>query len=194
MVHTARLSDIDVLFEAVPLLWLVLLSVGMFYTVHAFRGTRNGYRVRTAWLVLGALVASVGAGYGLHAAGVGEALDRYLLTEAPLYRPMSGFHPRHWMHAPAGVLVGEVTHVESDAFTLRTLEGEEWRIVEGTTTDPIPPCGARTGTVREGLRVRVFGTTTSEGTYVRFALCDFQGRGMSRERERPPMEWQVKEN
>jgi hypothetical protein len=179
MIETIQYSDIDVLFDAVPFLWIALFGIAVFYAVHALRETRRGYQYRTAWLVSGALVASVGVGYLLNLQGFSAMLDRYLLTEAPLYRPISGFRPHPWMRAEAGLLAGRVLTVEGDQFTVRTIEGDEWRVIKGTTTMMTPPCPSGNPELVEGMQVRILGTSTKAGMYHMYSVCEFRGRGGS---------------
>jgi hypothetical protein len=175
MEHTIEISRIDVVFEAIPFVWLALLVVAIFYSVHALRETRRGYRFHVSWLVGAAVVASIGMGFILDAQGFGAALDRYLLVEAPFYQPVSGFSPGHWMRPQEGVIAGVVLNVDGDTFTVRSLDGSDVEVRRSTTT--VATCPSGEDEIGQGVRVRIMGTSTGEGTYEAYAICEFHGRG-----------------
>ncbi len=168
-----EISQLDRLSDVVPFLWLILFAVGVFYTIYAVRQTHNGYRYHVSWLVGGALLASIVFGASLHAMGLGESADRFLLTHVPSYRPLAGFRTAHWMDASQGLLVGTIIGIDPEhtAFTLDDLEGNQWTVNFGDT--------ALRGQValREGSPVRVFGTTTSDGIFQASDIRPFVGRG-----------------
>lgn len=166
-------SRLDTLFEMVPFVWLCLVGVGVFYAVYGVRHTGTGYRYRSGVLVVGALFASIAGGVGLHASGVSEMIDRYLLVAAPLYGPMAGFQPHHWMRPPEGIIAGTVTMLDTPVqqCMVRDLKGTVWTVHLASSTvwdDAV---------VREGMRIRVVGTTTGSGMFEAFEIRPFHGRG-----------------
>ncbi|KKS30421.1 MAG: hypothetical protein UV60_C0003G0004 [Parcubacteria group bacterium GW2011_GWA2_43_11] len=170
-------SDLLFLFRLVPFLWLFLLCIAIFYTVYALRETRRGYRWSSSWLVAGAVGVSILIGSSAHALGIGEAIDRYLLTEMPLYKPLTNFHPKMWMDMEKGVVAGTVTEVEKETFMIKKLDGEILKIMVVSEKDmhALPE-------LHEGMRVRVVGTTTIEGgenVFKSTAVEPFRGRGGS---------------
>jgi len=168
-------SDLLFLFRLVPFLWLLLLCIAIFYTVYAVRETRRGYKWSSSWLVAGAVGASIFIGASAHALGVGEAIDRYLLTEMPLYRPLTNFHPKMWMNMEQGVVAGTVTVVGEETFVLQKLDGEEIKVMVISEMDMRSP-----DELHEGMRVRIVGTSTIEGGETVFkstAVEPFHGRG-----------------
>jgi hypothetical protein len=183
MEHAIELSNLDVLFEVIPFIWLVLLGLAVFYSVHALRETRKGYHFHTSWLVLLAVVASVGMGSVLQAQGIGAALDRYLLAEAPFYPPISGFQPAHWMRSQDGVIAGVVIEMGTSSFTMHALDGKEWVVTRSTST--VSNCPPGEDQIGEGVRVRMIGTSTGEGTYEAYEVCQFHGRGGPQSGPRP---------
>ncbi len=173
-------SSLDTLFSIVPVVWLLLLGVGIFYTVHALHETRHGYRWHTAWLVGFALGLSVAIGYGVHAAGVGASIDRYLISEMPLYKPLTGFHPMHWQRPESGVVAGVIEEVEGGKVTIRTVAGEELTVHTTQQTRVL-----QQGELREGMHVRVIGTTTDEELFTAEEVAPFRGRGGGMRQHRP---------
>ncbi|KKS38378.1 MAG: hypothetical protein UU98_C0007G0019 [Parcubacteria group bacterium GW2011_GWD2_42_14] len=175
MEHHILFSDLLFLFRLVPFLWLFLLCIAIFYTVYALRETRRGYRWSSSWLVALAVGVSILIGSSAHALGVGEAIDRYLLTEMPMYRPLTNFQPKMWMDTDQGVIAGTVTNVEKETFTLQKLDGEVLKVVIITENDNHP-----FRMPHEGMRVRVVGTTTIEGgenVFKSTLVQPFHGRG-----------------
>lgn len=175
MEHAIELTNLDTLFGVIPFVWLALFGVAVFYAVHAVRGTSRGYRFHAGWLVLLAVVLSNGMGYVLHAQGLGAVLDHYLLAEMPLYPPMSGFRPGHWMRPESGVIAGVVIHTDGTVLTVHPLEGSDLAVVRSTST--IVACPGTGREIIEGMQVRIVGTSTGEHTYEAYAICEFRGRG-----------------
>jgi hypothetical protein len=186
--HHIVFSDIRYLFQMIPLLWLFLFGIGVFYTVYALRETRRGYRWSPAWLVGLSLGVSVLIGASAYAMGASEIIDRYLLTAMPLYKPLTSFEPMHWMNGDEGVVAGVVTEVDSATFTIQKLDGAFLKI----QPNPKNPM-FEIENLKIGMRVRVVGTTTQVGDEEVFEMLEmapFRGRGgmmMKGNPPRPPM-------
>jgi hypothetical protein len=174
-----ELTGFDALFHTVPVVWALLFLIGVFYTVYALRETKRGYKWNPLWLVAGALALSAALGSAAFAAGISEPIDRYLISNAPMYKPLSGYRPDMWMDKDAGVVAGVVTDVHGDTFTLRTVSGDQLTVATTSMTS----LQVR-GSVHEGMHLRVVGTTTAAGsatsTHEVFEAEDvapFRGRG-----------------
>ncbi len=166
-------TDLGRVFGMLPWIWLVLFVVAIVYAVHALGSTEHGYRWHIGYLALLSLGLSVCAGYVLDRSGMGEAIDRYLLTQVALYRPMSGFFPEHWMNVGEGRWVGVVADgIESNVFVLHSIDGEEWsvRVTEETVYHGL-------NEIHEQMRVRVVGTSTADGMCEAYEVLPFRGRG-----------------
>jgi len=172
--HHIASRDSMTLFEKLPFIWIVLLVVGVGYTVHALHTTRRGYRWPTTSLVGIAVLLSTVAGWSMHRTGFSEVLDRYLLSTLPIYQPVSGFYPEHWMAYDRGVVVGVVEVTHHEGFSLRGLHGGVVEVRLTHTTD-VP----RSVWIEEGVRLRVVGTTTIPGGVVfeASAVRPYHGRG-----------------
>lgn len=187
--HHILFSDVRYLFQMIPLLWLFLFGIGVFYTVYALRETRRGYKWSPAWLVGLSLGISVLIGSSAYALGASEIIDRYLLTAMPLYKPLTSFEPKHWMNGEEGVVAGVVTEVGPTAFTIQKLDGEFLKI----QIDPENPVFEMEN-LMIGMRLRLVGTTTQEGDEEVFEMLEmapFRGRGgmmLWGNPPRPPMQ------
>jgi hypothetical protein len=174
-----ELSNLASVFHAIPAIWVVLFAVGVFYTVYALRETKRGYKWNPLWLVMGALALSIGLGASAFAMGAGEPIDRYLISNAPMYKPLSGYRPEMWMHQDAGVVAGIVEETNEESFLVRTIHGE---LLEVATT---PETALELiDDVHPGMRVRVVGTTTTQGhatssheVFEAENVAPFKGRG-----------------
>ncbi len=176
-------------FEALPWVWLAILGVALFYSVHAFRETRRGYRYNSKWLVLGAVAMSVLFGSVLYGMGFGAKVDSYLLAEAPFYQPLTGFHHSRWMDLDSGVLAGTVLETEEDTFTLQAVSGDVIvvRILNTTVARPF-------GILVRGAEVRVVGAVATDVAndmehivFDALEIRPFSGRG-GRMQERTPVQ------
>lgn len=174
--HHIVFSDVRYLFQMIPLLWLFLFGIGVFYTVYALRETRRGYRWSPAWLVGLSLVASILVGASAYAMGISEVIDRYLLTTMPLYKPLTNYEPKHWMNREEGIVAGVVTDIAAtSSFTIQKLDGASLKIL-------IRPEHAtfEIEKLHIGMRVRLVGTTTyvgNEEVFEMFEIAPFRGRG-----------------
>lgn len=174
MEYSISQSTWDVAFDMIPFVWLVLLILALFYGTYAVRHFRAGYRYHVSWVVVGAIVASVVGGSCLFAAGAGEAIDRYLIANVSLYGPMAGFRPMHWMRPGGGVVAGTIAACDqaSQRCQVNDLAGATWEV--RISSSSIPHEGFD---MHEGMMVRIFGTSTSEGTFNAFEIRRFEGRG-----------------
>lgn len=173
--HQIVFSDILFLFQLIPFLWVFLFGIAVFYTVYALRETRRGYKWNPSWLVGLAFGVSVLLGSSAYASGLGEAIDQYLLTEMPMYRPLTNFEPKMWMNSELGIVAGIVTEVRDEVFTIEKLDGEllEVYVTSGCDRDDLDD-------IHEGMRIRLVGTTTQEGEgkiFETFEIKPFYGRG-----------------
>lgn len=130
-------------------------------------------------------------GSSVYATGFGESIDRYLLTEMPLYKPLTNYHPKMWMNTEKGVLAGTVTEVKQESFVIQKIDGERLTVTLVSEDD-------FTRRLHEGMRVRLLGTTTIENGEEVFQCSTvepFRGRGgmvTKQARMTPPL--QMKEN
>ncbi len=154
--------------SVIPIVWFVLLAVAIGYAVHAVHRSRRGYRFNSSWLVTDALAVSLFAGAFLYAAGVGRAIDDYLIERAPGYPELSGHHPSRFFAPALGIRTG-VIEMRGDALFLVGPDGET-RLDTSALGDTLP---------RAALErpVRVVGTTTPEGVFKVEGVRPLRGRG-----------------
>ncbi len=174
MIHHIEFSKIDDVFEMIPFLWLVLLLVGIFYTVYALRDTKGGYKWHVSWLVGIAIVLSVLLGSVAYTAGIGEQIDSYLLSEMPFYKSMTSYHHKHWEDNDSGVIAGTVIDFNSNTIKVQRFNGEIFEVnitPESSVRLQSPMC--------EGMKVRIIGTTTEDcgGCFKVDDVTVFHGRG-----------------
>jgi hypothetical protein len=184
--HQIIFSDIRYLFQIVPLLWILLFGIAVFYTVYALRETRRGYKWNPAWLVGTALALSVLIGSSTFASGIGEVIDMYLLTSVPFYKPLTNFQPKMWMDNDRGVIAGVVTEVSDTTFTVQKIDGALLEVTISEDTKILSPFG-----LHEGMRVRLVGTSTKQGgeefeCFEAMEVSPFKGRGGMMRFENPP--------
>lgn len=182
--HHIAFSDMRYLFQIVPLLWILLFGIGVFYTVYALRETRRGYKWSSSWLVGLSLGASILVGSSAYVFGISEVIDRYLLTTVPLYKPLTSFHPGLWMDGENGVVAGVVTNVEETTFTIQKIDGEYIKIQPVLENQNF-----KLQKLEVGMRVRLVGTSTrvgDEDVFEMFEIAPFKGRGGMMMHDGPP--------
>jgi hypothetical protein len=167
-----QFSKLNVIFEFVPFLWILLLIVGVAYTVYAIHKTNNGYKWHFSWLVGLSFVLSLFFGTFIYVSGFGEKMDSYLLSEMPYYGNLTNYHPRHWMSPENGIVAGIVVDIEDDTVFIRRFDGKDFNILITQETEI-----NTTNNLQEGMRIRVIGTSSDESFFVAENIMDFQGRG-----------------
>jgi hypothetical protein len=174
-IDAIRITGLEYLFRWIPILWIVLTLLGIFYTVHAAKETRRGYKWNVSWLVGVAILCSVCIGSTAYTMGVGEKIDTYLLEQVPLYKPLTNFKPRHWMNIEEGVVAGVVLELSESGVTILPLDGE---MVHATF---IPETVFHLQQEIElGMPVHIVGTTTTmngEEVFTVSEISTFKGRG-----------------
>jgi len=187
--HHIVFSDIRYLFQMVPFAWILLGGIALFYTVYALRETRRGYKWSASWLVGVALGVSMILGIGVYATGFSEYVDRYLLNEIPLYKPLTNFQPKLWMDERSGIVAGMVTEVlPNNTFEVQKIDGSLLKVELSTEFDR-----GKMAMLQEGVRMRFIGTSTKNGDEDVFIVENvepFRGRGgmMMQKGHLPPPE------
>ncbi len=174
MEHVIEITDADFWFSVVPLLWILLVVVGIFYTVYAARESKKGYKWSLSWLVSIALFGSVVLGTSAYAVGAGDVIDGYLLTKMPLYKKMTHFEPDHWMDIDNGVVVGMVTSVLSEGCTVERMDTHTpLTILFDTETEILTP----NQEILLNAPVKIIGEEVTDDTFYAKEVEPFMGRG-----------------
>lgn len=157
-----------------PFLWIALLSLFSFIAYREVRATRKGYRYAFSTLLLSLLLGSMILGIGFYASGLGARLDLYAARHVPFVGRIDEEQRERWMRPERGFLIGHITAIDGDSFTLEDPEHTLWTVL---TNEEL----ATTSLATE-VRVGVRGTITDTDTHI-FQACDIRSLEFSGERK-----------
>lgn len=125
------------IFDAAPVLWVVVFGVFLAIGYLNVRWTIHGYRYPLALIAIGAMLTSIALGAGLYATGLGGEIEESIGDHPPFYRPILVAQQSWWLSPGKGLLGGQVISAdpETASFVLRDFSGNEWRIEEGELQD-----------------------------------------------------------
>jgi hypothetical protein len=119
------------LFQALPMLWLILLALVLFAAFENMRHTQTGYRYPMIFVIGLSVMGSVAVGIALYAVGIGQQIDEEIGRHIPLNKPVLERQRVMWMNPTRGMLAGQVILVndlpdqQADTFLLRTFDGQD---------------------------------------------------------------------
>ena len=171
--------------KLVPLLWVVALFFFGYLTYLEIRSTDKGYKFELWTVLLGTLVVSLVFGIILFVLGSGYIIERSLSRHVPLHRSIDTLQIEHWQKPGEGFLVGTLSTVSSNGFSVTDPDGVEWSVVM-----EIPFPSHAMPSVSVGDKVGLVGTQDDAlvHTFVacRIDILDFEGRGMFAHTMQPP--------
>lgn len=123
-------SPLELLFSALPYLWIVVFGAMTVFAVINFRQTRKGYRYPVGHIIGSSLLFSVVGGLVLHAAGVGMVVDREFGEHMPMYMSQEKMEIKLWQMPEAGRLVGMFvsTSTEEGLILFADVLGGSWQV------------------------------------------------------------------
>ncbi len=120
-------------FAIIPYFWLIFLIVFVAFGYYNFKNTKEGYRYRVHWIVLGSVISSMIFGSILHAVGLGQAIDDAFAEKSLVYERMfnkSMQRAKMWTNPEKGLLAGIIVNIEdNEHFEIMDLKGNKWNIV-----------------------------------------------------------------
>ncbi len=147
-----------------PYFWLLSLGIFAFVAYYNWRCTRQGYRFRRRWILLGSVGLSIFFGSVFHVFGMGNQVDRIMAKAMPFYDE-SKHKTRNelWLRPEIGLIMGEVQSMDSakGEMVIKDEQGKIWNIDERAMM-PIKK-GAE---IKKGKIVKVIGKKNGENDFV----------------------------
>lgn len=162
-------SPISFWLEAIPYLWLAVLSSMMWWAWQNFRHTKRGYRYSVWFTILSSVGGSALVAVGLHMLGIGMIFDEELGRYTSLYTSQMEREERRWQQPEEGRLLGMIEDETQEPVLFRDIHGDEWLLF----TSALWPEDREL--VRSGRMVRVFGVERSGREFTACGLLPWGG-------------------
>ncbi len=169
--HYLARSFIGFLLLVFPYFWLIFLLGFSIFSYIFFRHTEQGYRYKTAWIVLLSILLSIVGGALLHATKLPESLERVCEENVPFYHGLGKHRHKMWMSPHQGLLAGEITHIRSGAIIeLEDLNGMKWTVHTGDAIwrGNLSPS--------ENLQIKLIGQMKGDGQFVAYEIRPWEGQ------------------
>ncbi len=182
-------SFISFFYDALPILWIVVLGAIITLSYVNIRKTNKGYRY-PLWLIL---CASVGAssvlGNILYIAGAGPIIDREISERFPAHRSIFMLESEKWIKPEKGLLAGDVFEFDEELqiAKIKDFLGKEWTVETGG----LFPNDIENLLLPGKIRIVGLPATSTDTFYACFILpWDVpipSGKGIQKEIDRPRM-------
>ncbi len=156
----SRLPDrVSFVFFTMPYAWLIVTVVALVFAEHQYRLTKDAYRYRYSYTVLGVVIATSVLGVVFYNTGFGQMVD-IRLQHLPGYNQLVNPRAAMWNMAEKGRLAGEVIEYAGDGrFQFRDHSHQIWIVTVDEEID-IP-----SEFLKKGKRLRVMGEALSENEF-----------------------------
>lgn len=146
-----------------PYFWFLSLILFAIIAYFNWRCTKQGYRFRRRWFVLGSAGLSIFFGSIFYAMGMGNAMDRMMVRAMPFY-DASRHKARNelWLQPEVGLIMGKVVAVDGaeNQLIIQDAQGKNWSIDENMIAKE------EERDIKEGKIVKIIGKKSGENCFV----------------------------
>jgi len=177
------LSDLENVWELLPLIWLVAFTLFGYLAYEEIRATRQGYKYELSTLLLVMVVSSGVLGVAFYSVGSGYVLDKMASRYVPFHPDIEVLRERVWQQPQGGFVSGEVVELTPEGFILTGPESSLWQVEYGDWLSE-----EEKALIEVGKRVGVIGGFLEEGEeFIACALkpLEVRGRGPMMVRSEP---------
>ena len=136
VIEVAGLNPVLFFFVLLPYIWLLFLGLFSILAYFEWRHTKNAYRFRTYYMIVGSIAVSAVLGSFFYRLGLGKRIDVAMMKVMPYYN--ESLHKQRndiWLRPDKGLLTGEVESVDDTGImTIRDGSGKEWTVVGNAAT------------------------------------------------------------
>jgi len=148
-------SLLEFLYDALPVIWILLFAVFIIAGLVQIRATSRGYTYSLVVVIGGSLVLSVIGGTVLHYYGFGEAVERAIGPRIPFHQPIYLEKQVMWQNPERGIIAGTIiatssidrrspsgigkndpgSHIDTQSlrsFTIQDFSGNSWTVYSDT--------------------------------------------------------------
>lgn len=148
---------------ALPYFWIASLGIFAFVAYFNWRCTKQGYRFRRRWIMVGSVGLSIFFGSIFYAFGMGNQIDRVMVKTMPFYDE-SKHKTRNelWLRPEVGLIMGKITDVDSvnGQMIIQDEQGKIWNIDEKAMTPK------KEVKFEEGKIIKVIGKRNGENGFI----------------------------
>lgn len=171
------------IFATAPHLWILLLLSTLFFGFLSFRKTTRGYRKSTLFVTSLIVLAVFTLGMVSHILKIDNRMGQTFSENAPRFKGMIGPREGRWLRPGDGLIGGDIMQVGEGGFSLKSFDGQEWKIVYDEKTE--------TRGVQEiavGKKIGVIGKKVGEFEMHAFSMRSFPDdwNGKPPRREKSP--------
>lgn len=143
-----------------PVIWLITVVLTVIFTYKTFEHTKKGYKYQPLIIIAASIVISIILGASIFQLQITERFDRMAQENIGPYADWQGHLVEIWELPEEGLLVGEITSIESPEFIkIKTPNGKEWTVdISGVEV----PWSVD---LTEGEKIMVFGEAEEEGEF-----------------------------
>lgn len=126
---------IRVVMITAPYFWIILSLAALFFGIKAFRSTYKGYRHSTLFATsLVVLIISI-LGFFSHFLKIDNRMHGMFVKNAPNFKGLTAPREGRWLRPGDGLIGGEIINVEKNEFSIKSFDGQEWKIFYDEKTE-----------------------------------------------------------
>ena len=131
-------NRIELVFMAVPYLWLAIFAAFIISAYYNFRHSKRGYHYSFLLIIGVTLLFSIIGGIIVYQVGWGEEIHESLIVRVHPYERAFDTRMMAWQNPRMGLLAGRVGEVRPHDFGLEDFSGHQWQVVytENTIIGP----------------------------------------------------------
>ncbi|MEI6378923.1 MAG: hypothetical protein WCO55_04655 [Candidatus Falkowbacteria bacterium] len=161
----------ELVFMAVPYLWLVMFAAFVVAAYYNFRHSKRGYHYPLFLIVGVTLFCSIVGGFFFYRAGWGEDIHEILIVRVPRYERAFDTRMMAWQNPHMGLLAGRIIEVHPADFRLQDFAGHDWQVLYGPQTVLAPQM-----VIMAGERVKLIGINKDDDIFEAREIRQWQPR------------------
>lgn len=121
-------SDFTLLLKMLPLFWLILLVLFVFFAIYGLKHTKKGYRYSLLKVLALSIGLSIFLGTGFYLTEGADELEMVFSERMPFYRGIHENRMERWEMVEDGFLGGVILEDDGDFLMLEDLKNDQWQV------------------------------------------------------------------
>lgn len=158
------------LFARMPIVFFILIVLGMILALFDFRKTGRGYKFSLFKIVIVIFGVLILASAILNYSGISQKLDK-VFGSSPLYQDREAYMKEVWQKPSAGRIAGEIVSIiGKNSFVLSDFDGKTWKI------DSLKAVWRHGLKPEIGLKIKMLGSA-EENDFIALDIRPWMGAG-----------------
>lgn len=170
-------SLLGFIFYNLPYFWLIFLAIFIYVAHYYIRHTKSGYKFQFYKIIISSVAISIIFGSFFYNFGVGQAIDNLVAAKVPFYGKFINPRQQIWLKTDKGLLAGIIVQGDGYSYTVRDINGNEWRVFIEDKDIPFEPS--------LGQPIRCLGEKIDDNTFEAHEILPM--RGMIWIKKQPPI-------